>query len=90
MVLQSSRAPRTVGHSKDASQKGKCTRLNLEEARTSELSNKVHYINKNYLKVMYTNADSLRNKLEELKFRIEQESERPNVICITELQGKKL
>ena len=37
---------------------------------------------------MYTNADSLRNKLEELKFRIEQESERPNVICITEYKAK--
>ena len=38
--------------------------------------------------MVYTNADSLRNKLDELKIRIQNAKPKPQVICITEFKGK--
>ena len=38
--------------------------------------------------IVYTNADSLRNKLDELKIRIQIATYRSRVICITEFKVK--
>ena len=42
----------------------------------------------NHKYIVYTNADSLRNKLDELKIRIQSAAYRPRVICITEFKVK--
>jgi hypothetical protein len=41
-----------------------------------------------HINIMYTNADSLRNKLDELKFKIENNQHRPHKICLTEYKQK--
>ena len=46
-------------------------------------------VNVNQLKIMYTNSDGLRNKMQELKVLINS-TDRPDVIAITECKPKNL
>jgi len=42
------------------------------------------------LRILYTNADGLLNKRQDLKLLINSQSEKPDVIAITELKQKKI
>ena len=82
MVFQSSRATRTAGHSEVASQNGKINTkdsFDSQSIKTTKNDKGIH--------VLYTNADSLRNKPEELKIRILEAKTKPHVICITEFKA---
>ena len=64
--------------------------LNKRKKPNSKLENKPSetqtHVKQNKLKVFYTNADSLLNKIDELKLRIS--SEDYDIICITEIKPK--
>jgi len=41
------------------------------------------------LKILYTNADGLPNKLNELKVLVQSDKSKPDVIAVTEVKYKK-
>jgi len=53
----------------------------VEGSHTTSLENK-------NISIMYTNADSLANKLQELKLLLNNTSPRPKIIALTEVKHK--